>query len=112
MDPYGLPASLLAEACGVSPDTARRWKRQGRIPPLPSRLADLAISGQLGTLGPSWSGFIFGKKEIWTPHGFSVSPGEICAIPYRRAQIRALERELAEPHQWVLVLEEIDRRSL
>lgn len=99
MDPYGLPVSLLVAACGVSPDTARRWKRRGRMPPLAARLAELAIDGELGRLARPWQGFILRAGQLWTPYGFALAPGELSALPYRFAQIRALERQLGEPRQ-------------
>lgn len=102
MDPHGLPAWRLAEACQVSLDTARRWKRQGRLPPPADRLADLVIGGELGALADPWRGFVLRQKIIWTPEGFSVTPGQVCAIPYRLAQIAALQQQLAEPQQWPL----------
>lgn len=99
MDPYGRPLAVLVEACNVSPDTVRRWKRLGRIPPVPARLLELVLEGELGALSAPWAGFKLSGKNIFTPDGFSVAPGEICAIPYRAAQIRALELELATPQQ-------------
>jgi hypothetical protein len=99
MDPHGLPAWLLAGAAGVSLATAQRWKRFGRIPPLPARLVALAIGGELGVLSPAWRGFTLRDGRLWTPYGFGVTPNEISALAYRFAQLRALERERAEPHQ-------------
>lgn len=103
MDPYGLPVSLLVAACGVSPDTARRWKRLGRIPPLADRLIELAIAGELGTLAPAWSGFILRPDALWTPYGFAVRPGEISSLAYRFAQLAELQHALAHPEQWDLL---------
>lgn len=99
MDPHGLPVCALVEACGVSLATAQRWKRLRQIPPLAARLVALYLNGDLGQLAPQWSGFVIRKSRMWTPHGFFVRPGEICALPYRFAQIRALELELLTPMQ-------------
>lgn len=102
MDPYGLPLELLIRAAGVSPDTARRWKRNGRIPALAARLVQLWCEGDLGALDRAWSGFTLRRGQLWTPYQFAVSPGEISAIPYRFAQLSALERALRTPAQWDL----------
>lgn len=102
MDPYGLPVAMLIAAAGVSADTARRWKRHRRIPPLAARLVQWWAHGDLGALDRAWTGFTLRAGQLWTPYQFSVGPGDISAIPYRFAQIRALERELRTPAQWDL----------
>jgi hypothetical protein len=94
---------FIAQVAGVSLHTARRWKRRGRVPSSSLALLELAIAGELGHLARAWSGFRLHGDQLWTPHGFSVRPGEICAIPYRFAQIAELQRELAGPHQWQLI---------
>lgn len=99
MDPYGLPVLALAEAAGVSVDTARRWKREGRIPRSAARWVELFLAGELGRLAHPWRGFILRGDQLWTPYGFFLRPGEIAAFPYRFAQIRALEIERATPFQ-------------
>lgn len=114
MDPYGLPVSLLVAACDVSLDTARRWKRLGRIPPAPSRLVQWWLRGDLGAIAPAWTGFTLRANELWTPYGFAVRPGEISALAYRGAQIAELQHSLAHPEQWDLLElnEAADRRRL
>lgn len=102
MDPYGLQAWQLAQACGVSIDTARRWKRLERIPPVPNRLVQWWLRGDLGAIAPAWSGFTLRANELWTPYGFAVRPGEISALAYRAALISELQRALAEPRQLAL----------
>jgi hypothetical protein len=102
MDPYGLHAQLLAHVAGVSLATAHRWKRLHRIPEPAARLVALWLRGELGAIAPAWQGFTLRRGVLWTPYGFSVSPGEISALAYRFAQLRALESELAEPHQRTL----------
>lgn len=96
---HGVRPEFIAQVARVSLHTARRWKRRGRVPPGSRALLELAIDGELGRLARAWSGFRLHGDRLWTPHGFSVRPGEICAMPYRFAQIRALERALAEPSQ-------------
>jgi hypothetical protein len=86
----------------VSLDTARRWKRHRRIPPLAARLVSWIADGHLGALDRAWTGFNLRCGRLWTPYDFGVTPGEISAIPYRNARIRALEQELRTPAQWDL----------
>jgi transcriptional regulator with XRE-family HTH domain len=99
---HGLTPAAIAELTHVSIYTARRWKRGARLPPTARALLELVRGGELGSLARPWRGFRVHGGELWTPHGFSVRPGEIASIPYRFAQIRALERELEEPAQWGL----------
>lgn len=99
MDPYGLPALLLARAADVSLATAQRWKRQSRIPPQAARLVALYLRGDLGAISPAWRGFTLRADQLWTPYGFGVAPTEISAIAYRFAQISELQRELELPAQ-------------
>lgn len=101
---HGLSPDFIAQVASVSLHTARRWLRAGRVPPAARALLELARHGDLGPLAPAWRGFKVDGDRLWTPHGFSVRPGEICAIPYRFAQLRALECELAQPRQWELFL--------
>jgi hypothetical protein len=102
MDIYGLSALLLAQITGVHLDTAKRWKRAGRIPEPHRTIVRLRTQGDLGDITGSWRGFRLAQHELWTPEGTRVSPGEIRAIPYRREELKELQRRLAEPQQWKL----------
>lgn len=99
---HGLTPAMLAELAHVSIDTARRWRREAHLPAPARVLIELVRFGELGAIAPAWRGFTLKANRLWTPHGFAVAPGEICALPYRFAQIRALERALAEPQQRTL----------
>lgn len=100
---YGLPAQLLKQLTGVHIDTARRWKRRGRIPRHFQKLVQLGITGDLGTLHPAWNGFRLVKDQIWTPEDEPVRFGELRAIPLTRALVQELRRQLAEPQQLKLL---------
>lgn len=100
---YGYSAETLAELTGRTLDTTKRWKRAGRAPNARQRLLSLALEGNLGAIDQSWHGFTIRSGQIWTPEAMSVTPGQIRAIPYRLAQLRELERRLAEPQQWNLL---------
>lgn len=99
---YGLSAQLLADLAQVHTETAKRWKRTGRIPHAYWVLAQLRLLGDLGTLSSTWSEFRLIEDRIWTPEGAWVPPGDIRAIPYTRELVRELKRQLAEPQQWKL----------
>ncbi|MET0499629.1 MAG: DUF3653 domain-containing protein [Steroidobacteraceae bacterium] len=99
---YGYSATVLARLTGVHIDTARRWKRAGRVPAQIAPLIALRTDGDLGVITPTWSGFRIQKDQIWTPEGSAITPGDLRAIPYRTQQLRELQRQLAEPKQWQL----------
>lgn len=99
---YGLSAEFIAQVARVSLHTARRWKQRGRVPSPARALLELRSFGDLGVVDSAWRGFVLRQGHLWTPHGFSVRPGELSALPYRFAQLAALEHERTEPHQWRL----------
>jgi hypothetical protein len=101
---HGLSASTISDLCHVSLPTARRWKRRRQVPASHARLLELLIFGQLGALCSAWSGWRMREGKLITPEGWSVSPGEVRAIPYRLAQVSELERALRQPQQWALPL--------
>ena len=103
MDLYGLPPRMIAELAGVSVKTARRWKRANHIPDVARQLIELKESADLGHLATPWAGFRVTDNVLWTPENQAVSPGDIRAIHYRQQQIRAYERELQRPRQFVLL---------
>ena len=96
---YGLSVLLLAQLTGVHMDTARRWKRNGQIPPHHAQIIELKLNGDLGALTASWRGFRIADGKLWTPEGAQVTPGEIRAIPLRRQQLADLQRQLMTPTQ-------------
>lgn len=96
---YGLSVLLLAQLANVHIDTARRWKRAGKMPDHVAEIMRLKLDGDLGMIAADWSGFRLTKNQLWTPEGTGIRPGDIRAIPYRRAQLIELERELREPRQ-------------
>jgi hypothetical protein len=99
---YGLSALLLAALTGMHIETAKRWKRHGRIPEPQRTIVRLRTRGDLGEITGSWKGFRLADGDLWTPEGARISTGEVRAIPYRREHLRELERKLAEPQQWKL----------
>lgn len=96
---YGLPAELLAQLTGVHIDTARRWKRRGRVPHPYTLLIHLRTSGDLGAIDPHWQGWRLVGGKLWTPEQQPLAPGDLRAIPYRSQLLAELERQLTEPHQ-------------
>jgi hypothetical protein len=91
---YGLSVLLLVQVTGVHPDTARRWKRTGKVPKKHATQVALATEGDLGVVAPEWSGFRLKSGMLWTPEGKPIRPGDVLAIPYRAQQILALEAEV------------------
>lgn len=99
---YGIPAERVAEICQVALKTARRWKATRSIPASRRQCLLLALDGDLGAITGTWAGFKLLHGELVTPEGDTLTPGDVRAISYRRQQVRALKRALAEPCQWKL----------
>lgn len=102
MDARELLAELgvmeIAASCAVSIDTARRWKRHGRLPLGMHRLLELTRLGELGAIARAFAGWRLDARhgELVSPEGWRFSPGEIRAIPFRYGQIRGLQRQVRE----------------
>jgi len=103
-DLYGVSARLIAAATGASIDSARRWKRTGRMPAAIAALLELRLAGELGLVDQLWTGFRLVRGELWTPEGAPLTPGDLRAIPYRREQLAELERRAREPRQFELAI--------
>jgi hypothetical protein len=90
---YGVPVEVIAAACEVHIDTARRWKRTGAAPAGAARLVRLLWDCDLGALAPSWQGWHLRKGELVSPAGDCFSPGSVLAGRYHRERCRTMERE-------------------
>lgn len=101
-DLYGISAALIAALTGAHIDTARRWKRAGRMPTAVAALLELRLAGELGQVDDTWRGFRLVRGKLWTPENAPVTPGDIRAIPFRRLQLRELQRLALDPRQWEL----------
>lgn len=102
MDLYGISAELMAGLTGAHIDTARRWKRAGKVPHARADLLALKLDGELGAVDAAWAGFRLARGQMWTPEGAPIRPGDIRAIPYRRMQLDELQRLALDPRQWEL----------
>lgn len=85
----------LCELTGAHRTTVERWKREQRLPRAVSSLVQIAHDGQLELVHDAWRGFRLDRRSgvLWTPDDWPCRPGDIMAIRYRMAQLRALEAE-------------------
>ena len=88
----------IATAAGVHRDTARRWKRHGRLPPGMHRLLEITLHGELGAIARAFAGWRLDARrgELVSPEGWCFGAGEIRAIPFRYGQIRELDRQVRQ----------------
>jgi len=96
---YGFGAHVIAARAGVSLPTARRWKRARTLNGAIARLLRLVLFGELGEISRAWRGWSLRDGEITSPEGWGFKPGEICAIPFFRAQLAAYQAEQRLPRQ-------------
>src|SRR5262245_5185868 len=87
----------LRDVAGVHRTTVKRWRQAQRLPKPMSLLVRIAHHGELELVHPAWKGFRLDARTgaLWTPEDWPCAPGDLLAIKYRAAQVRALERELA-----------------
>jgi hypothetical protein len=86
----------ICRLCGVHRTTLSRWlDGSSTVPKSALNLLRIVASGRLPTMGKEWSGWCFQGADLFTPANFPVSPGEILAIPYRRALIREQQKQVA-----------------
>ena len=90
---YGIvSAEELVALTGCHLSTAKRWKRNRRVPRWLQRLVSLYAFGELGHLAKAWDGWRIRGKHLISPEGWQFTFGEIRAIPFMHAQIRTYQR--------------------
>lgn len=108
----------IAQLCGVSLKTAKRWRAGQAVPP---PTAIMILSGDLGHLDPAWSGWKVRRGKLISPENWIATPGDVLSIQLTQAQLsayrienRVLKEALAEmdipdeqplPGQWEIALE-------
>lgn len=99
---YGISPEWIARVLGCHLDTARRYKRTGKMPRAIARFLAVRIDGELGFVDTAWRGFKLVRGELCTPEGDTIRPGDVRAIPIRRQQLDELQRLALNPKQWEL----------
>lgn len=94
MEPYGYPAALLAQACGVDISTARKWKRAGRIPSQYHQWLKFYFGHDLGAFAKHWEGWRLHDGLLYSPEGEPYTPAAVRAAPYYRQSAEAWRKEL------------------
>jgi hypothetical protein len=87
----------LRDVAGAHRTTVARWRAAQRLPRAVSLLVAVMHHGELELVHDAWRGYRLDRRDgtLWTPTGWPCRPGDIAAIQYRLAQVRALELELA-----------------
>lgn len=87
----------IADLCGVSLKTARRYK-DGTVCPPPAVL--LLLSGDLGSHDQAWAGWRVRGEVLVSPEGWEITVGDVLSVPLMRAQIQTYQlefRKMREP---------------
>jgi len=98
---YRKPETIAA-VCGVSLETARRWRRLGRCPEPARRL--LAVANDLGAISEAWAGWRIADGLIYSPEGLTATPGEVAALWYYRQLAAEVCRRRRNPDDNVRVM--------
>jgi hypothetical protein len=86
----------LRDVAGAHRTTVARWRTSQRLPQSVSLLVRVMHDGELELVHNAWRGYRLDRRDgtLWTPTGWPCRPGDIAAIQYRMAHVRALEQEL------------------
>ena len=103
-DLFGISDLALAQAAGVHLDTARRWKRRGRVPAPLAPFIRMKLEGDLAALDRDWCGWKLHAGDLWSPEGYAFAPGDLRALPYLRALHQELLNRSREQRQLELPL--------
>ena len=87
---FGLHFKVIAEACGVSPKTAMRWKTGQSVPP---KTALMIIERDLGCFSPAWRGWRIRGEELVSPEGWIITRNDVLATPLMRSQLAIYQAE-------------------
>jgi hypothetical protein len=92
-----VPDEWLTDVAGAHRTTVARWRAAQRLPRAVSLLVRVMHHGELELVHDAWKGFRLERRTgvLWTPDNWPCGPGDVLAIKYRIAQLRALELELA-----------------
>ena len=80
----------IADLLEVDITTVRRWRRGAICPP---RAVVLLLSADIGVFDPEWRGWKARGGQLVSPEGWSITVGEVLAVPLMRAQIAAYQGE-------------------
>lgn len=89
--------SMLVDYLGdTSLRTVQRWYASDKAPRAVVLMIRM-LKGELGIIHPDWQGWSIGKDGLlYSPEGRHVQPGELRALQYQGARIRALENRVKE----------------
>lgn len=90
---YGIGIKEIAECCGVTERTARRWKEGTRCPPAS---ALMILRRDLGCFSEHWKGWTIRDKDITAPWGWTIARDHALTVPLLHGQIATLRVELAK----------------
>lgn len=96
LSPAMLPA--LCRLVDAHRTTARRWYERRRLPAAVYRLLEIAWHGRIERIHAAWSGWNINPRtgELVTPDGWTLTAGELAAVPLRYQELAALRAQLLE----------------
>ena len=95
-------AEKISQVLGVKVQTAREWRRLGRIPPMWHRAARVLAQGDLGEIHPDWRGWQIGDSgQLRSPDAgeqganespeYCFQPRDVNALPFTRRRLAEME---------------------
>ena len=89
----GVTPGVIAEVCGVTTRTARRWKR-GEYPPLSAlKIIRLHTTGELGEIDLKWANWRLMDGKLIAPHGEQFGTGDVMSVTFLRQLIASYQTD-------------------
>jgi hypothetical protein len=91
-----LSAETLAERLGIAIQTAREWRRLGRIPAPMLRSARALVQGDLGVIDDAWRGWTISSGVLRSPDGgdYVFRTADVMSLPYTRRRLAEAQSQL------------------
>jgi hypothetical protein len=92
----GQDTATLAGRVGIAVQTAREWRRLGRVPAMWLRAARALVLGDLGVIDDAWRGWRIRAGTLASPDGgdYHFSVADVMSLPHTRLRLAEAEREL------------------
>ena len=100
---YGISAKEIADWCGVTTRTARRWKRGEDPPQAAIEVIELRSTGNLGVVDQDWRGWKIREGKLISPDGIEFTSGDVLSLTFLRQLIAHYQSEQRVPRQsdWI-----------
>lgn len=84
--------SELTRALPIHTNTARRWRRRRRVPPVASLMLKVKLEGDLAVISDKWTGWRLVGHKLYSPEGVEWTAGALNAWAFERQLVAEVKR--------------------